>query len=116
LIHDLFTQDQVGSIRKGNRAFWLQGILEYCDEFGRYSCRSFSLSFNGLPMNAFVEDSDIDCANAYFYPPRRPDQTYLPPCEQPAEREQRQEKEEREIAARAGRAPTATPTPAPSPN
>lgn len=117
-VNDLLTPEELNSMRVGRRSLELSGRLEYCDEFGRYSCRGFTIFFNGPPINAFSEVGEEDCAMIYFYPPRRSDQTYLPPCEQPAEREQRQAQEQQEIAERAVRAPTATPAPTrtPSPN
>lgn len=116
-IQDLLSQEQMNSMHKGDTTLFFQGILEYCDEFGRYSCRQFSLSFDGPPINAFSEiPSEMECADMYSYPPRRADQSYLLPCEQPAERRQRQEQEQENIAKLAAQAPIASPTATASPN
>jgi hypothetical protein len=87
-------------------------MLEYCDEFGHYSCERFMLFWDGPPLNQFTEDAEDDCALFYSYPaPSIPGQHYLLPCEQPDEREAREKQESNEIARRAAAAAALAPTP-----
>jgi hypothetical protein len=116
LIPELLSDVQLISMKEGKRTMVVMGELEYCDEVGTYSCRSFTLFFQGPPINSFSETTESDCAAMYGYPPRQPGQTYLLPCEQPSERQQRQEQERQEIVKRAADAPIVSPTPTPSPN
>ena len=117
LMPGIMSEEQLESILQGRGLMLLSGFLEYCDEFGQYSCRMFDLYFQGPPINSFSEGDETDCAEMFgiLYPPRRPDQTYLLPCEQPAERAAREQRERKEIAKRAISAPIATPTPLPPP-
>jgi hypothetical protein len=114
-VSELLTQEQLNSMAKGESTLMLQGMIEYCDGFGRYYCRQFTLFFDGPPINAFSEHDEFSCADWYRYPPRQPGQTYLPPCEQPDERDARQKKENQDIAKNAIMAATIGPTALPSP-
>jgi hypothetical protein len=112
-----FSQEQWQRALKGEIAPIIDGMLDYCDEFGNYSCRWFSLFWEGPPEKVFIETTEISCNNLYGYPPAQPGQTYLLPCEQPKEREEREKQERQnmiEAAAKAEKAsPLATATTAP---
>lgn len=110
---NILSQEQLMSMRQGKRTLMLTGVLEYCDELGNYSCRQFTLFFQGPTIDAFSEVTETDCAFMYTYPPRQPNQEFLLPCEQPDEREAREHQEKQELARRAMEAPT-SPTAAPT--
>ena len=114
-VPDQFTQEQAAALRDGKRFTLLMGRLEYCDEFGNYTCRSIMLYWQGHPFDRFAVMNGSDCRPMYFYPPRQPDQEYLPPCEQPDEREAREEAERKREIKLAAEAPFASPTPTSSP-
>jgi hypothetical protein len=114
-VPELLTEDQLNLMHAGNSTLNFEGEIQYCDEFGHYYCRQFTLFFQGPPIDAFSEINEMNCANMYGYPPRRADQIYLPPCEQPKEREVREKEEQEEIAKKALTAPTIIPTASPSP-
>jgi hypothetical protein len=111
---DQFTQEQATALLHGQRITLLMGQFEYCDEFGNYSCRQFDLFYQGEPFNRFVEGGGFDCTDWYQFPPRQPDQIYLPPCEQPDEREAREEEERKREIKFAAEAPIASPSPSPT--
>jgi hypothetical protein len=115
VVPDLLSKAQVDSIRGGQSSLLLSGELEYCDDFGRYSCRLFQLNFDGPPINAFSEVSEDDCALLYSYPPPAPGRTYLLPCEQPEERVAREESLKQELAKRAIATAIRSPPPTPTP-
>lgn len=116
VIPKVVSQEQFRNIKDGKETVLLWGQLQYCDIVGNYSCRGFWLFFDGPPINSFSEEGESDCANLYSYPPRKSGQTYLLPCEQPAEREQRQAEEQQNFAALAAQAPIASPSPKAAPN
>ncbi len=115
LLPEQFSQEEWQRALKGEIAPIIFGMFEYCDEFGNYTCREFSLFWQGPPENVFMETTELDCANFYSFPPAQPGQTYLPPCEQPDEREQREQRERDQILQAAAKAGTVTPTPSPTP-
>lgn len=105
-----FSQEQWQRMMKGELAPIIDGMLDYCDEFGNYSCRWFSLFWEGPPENAFIETSEINCANLYGLPPlSNAGDFYLLPCEQPEEREQREKQELENLKAVVSKASRATP-------
>ncbi len=117
-IHDSPSQvslEQYRLLQTGERFLMLFGMLQYCDELGNYTCRQFTLSFNGPPTDAFTEIDEMDCAPLYFYPnPPGPLTTeYLLPCEQTDERNQR-EKQERDAMLKAAKAAITTSSPTPA--
>jgi hypothetical protein len=83
-------QSAVARLSTMNRLFEMTGAFEYCDEFGNYSCRQFTLYYQGVPYNAFRMVSDYAC-----WPPLRsvtpdPQLEYLFPCETRAELQKEQ--------------------------
>lgn len=107
---DQVTREQYDSMIQGRRTLLLNGICEYCDSFGEYSCRQFELFWQGAPINTFSEISETDCTMFYGYPPQTTlGETYLLPCEQPDEREERENEERKELLKRAANPPPAKP-------
>lgn len=113
-VPDQFTQEQATALLNGQRYTLLTGRYEYCDEFGNYYCRQFTLDYESAPFDRFVESPWFDCTSWYAYPPRQPDQIYLPPCEQPDEREARERAERKREIQIAAEAPLASPSPSPT--
>lgn|SRR5258708_1955258 len=67
---------------KENRLFMLNGAYEYCDALGNYSCRQFSMFYQGEPFNRFSESSDIECFKGLTkISAPDPNVEYLLPCE-----------------------------------
>jgi len=107
---DQVTQEQYDAMIKGEALVQIEGRCEYCDSFGRYTCRDFTLVWRGPPFNAFFKPSESDCAFLYGYPEKAPpNHKFLLPCEQPDEREARQEQERMELLKEAGLAPSIVP-------
>ena len=98
---DQLSEEQYEATIKGQRLLILAGRYEYCDVLGNYACRDFELYYQGPPLSAFAKLNEIDCTFMYIYPPHQPDWEYLPPCEQPAEREAREQQEKDRIATAA---------------
>jgi hypothetical protein len=77
----------------------VNGTYEYCDELATYSCKDFSILYQGDPYRRFSLATLSDCRWPYFstLPPLKdPDVEYLLPCRTAHEREQ----EDKEIAGR----------------
>jgi hypothetical protein len=102
---DQVSREQYESLIRRQRVAMVEGICEYCDVLGQYTCRSFSLFYYGSPFNAFAEVNEMDCAPMYTYLPAVSGQTYLLPCEQPDEREAREKQEKKELLKRASAPP-----------
>jgi hypothetical protein len=112
---DEVSREQYDSLIWRQRVAIINGMCEYCDVLGNYTCRQFTLVYHGSPFDAFAELNEMDCALYYSYPPKAsPALTYLLPCEQPAERKDREENEKKEILKNAEKLP-ALPPPASSP-
>jgi hypothetical protein len=73
----------------------LTGLLDYCDNLGKYSCRQFSIAYLGPPYSRFVLWNEEECP-AFMTKLRRPDPDidYFPPCEL-ADRERKMEEDAR---------------------
>ncbi len=117
-VPNLFSSEQLQSFRDGRRAPVLRGMLQYCDEFGNYTCGMFGLFWNGPPMNGFTVTDQADCTFLYSYPKNPPPDNgeYVLPCEQPAERDEREKAERAEMLKRGSLAskPTIGPSASPS--
>ncbi len=110
-----FSQEEWQDVLKGEGAPIINGVFAYCDEFGHFSCRFFSLDYEGPPENVFFESPETNCANMYGYPPAKSGQIYLLPCEQPNEREEREKKERQDMIEAAAKAQAvASPLPTPT--
>lgn len=97
---DLLTKGEYDSMITGGRLMLLRGFYEYCDSFGKYRCQEFTLDYQGAPFDAFSVIGSFDCSTMYHHPAKAaPGVRYLPPCEQPVEREASQK---RERAVRSG--------------
>jgi hypothetical protein len=116
---DQVSREQYESMIQGRRALILTGICEYCDALGQYTCRQFTLFWQGPPFNAFSEVSNTDCAlfyGAFSHRPNvTPGQRLLHPCEQPNEREAR-EKQERTALLKRAASPASRPKRTKKPN
>jgi hypothetical protein len=95
-----FPRSQIG--RLDNTA--IEGMFEYCDEMGRYSCQYFSLLYRPAPYSRFWVGLQSDCPVFQYAPPANPNVEYLPACKTIAEREKDQKtaqgfsaKEERDL-------------------
>jgi hypothetical protein len=118
-VPNLFSSQQLESFREGQRSPTLQGMLQYCDVFGNYTCRQFDLFWNGPPMNAFAEINQMDCVFLYSYPKSPPPDggKYILPCEQPDEHNEREKAERAELLKRAaGAKPSTQASPSRPPN
>jgi hypothetical protein len=109
---DQFSQEQYESMIRGQRSLMLTGICEYCDALGNYTCRKFTLFWQGPPFNTFSKIAEMNCAWEYGYPPiPARGQRYLLPCEQPDEREKREKQERKEMLKKAASPPQGPPSP-----
>lgn len=99
---DQVSREQYDAMLQGKKAVLLNGICEYCDILGQYTCREFTLFWQGPPFNVFSEVNSVDCAFMYTYRPlSQPGETHLLPCEQPEEREEIENSERKTILERA---------------
>jgi hypothetical protein len=84
-------REPVDRLKRGGELFILNGAFESCDELGTYSCKQFTLSYQGGSRNAFWLDSINDCPIFWRkLPPDTTDIQYLRPCLSRTEREQEQ--------------------------
>jgi len=79
----------------------VEGICEYCDLFGQYTCREFSLFYQGPPFNSFYVTSELNCVNMFQPRKAAPGEVNLLPCEQPRERQEREARERQKMLKRA---------------
>jgi hypothetical protein len=84
-------QTDVIAAREGKKTIPVNGFFEYCDEFGNYACREFSIWFDGT-TDEFTLLQTTECR--YQYPvviPSLPtEMEYVPPCPSPAEQKEEQ--------------------------
>lgn len=92
LFPNLYSQADVMSARAGSKTIALNGFFEYCDAFGEYVCRDFTIGFDA-PTNGFDLLSIKSCGG-YEYPlvnPQLPaDLEYVSPCPNPNEQKREQ--------------------------
>jgi hypothetical protein len=84
-------QSNVARLATMNRVFELMGAFEYCDEFGTYSCRQFTMYYQGVPYNAFRMVSDYACWLPLRAVKPDPHLEYLFPCKTREELHKEQE-------------------------
>jgi hypothetical protein len=92
------------SARAGSKPISLSGFFEYCDAFGEYFCRRFTVGYEAQ-TNSFNLNSTSECS--YQYPRVTPflplEMEYLPPC--PTPDEQKNDQAETEHYIEIGRPP-----------
>jgi len=83
--------------KKGKKTIPINGMFEYCDEFGDYFCRRFDGQYVPDPIGELNVVMTSDCQ--YVYPRITPwlpfNLEYLPPCEEPKERDREQARQRR---------------------
>jgi hypothetical protein len=75
-----FDQSFVDSLIKNNSIFQLNGVYEYCDEMGTYSCKEFQLAYQHLPFDSFRVARENYCIEGAYQPKLGPDDEPLPLC------------------------------------
>jgi hypothetical protein len=75
-----FDPSFVDSIIKNNATLRVNGVYEYCDEMGTYSCKEFQLSYQHLPFDSFSIDVENYCIEGLYRPKLGPDDEPLPLC------------------------------------
>jgi len=116
LATDQLSKEQYDATRAGKRFLMLIGDLQYCDELGNYTHRTFQLYYSAQ-FDTFFDMSETDWSGFYKFPVARSDQEYLPPCDQPEEREARekQRRENFEKMAKTANVLVGTVSPSPKP-
>jgi hypothetical protein len=56
----------VDDLNKSNKIFDVDGVYEYCDELGRYECRTFSLAYQHLPFGTWRIMSNQNCPDRKY--------------------------------------------------
>lgn len=88
-------QERVVQLSHMDRLFMIDGVFEYCDALGTYSCRQFQMFYQGVPYDSFRLAFDSECpVFLRVPPPPSPDIEYLPVCQTVDEEEAKHQKEE----------------------
>jgi hypothetical protein len=92
-------EERVLQLSHMNRIFEIWGAFEYCDALGGYSCREFTIYYQGSPYNRFRLVRDSECPVFMRTPPllTDPDTEYLPPCQTAAEQEEERQIEDKQF-------------------
>lgn len=74
----------VDYLSKTNKVFRVNGVYEYCDELGKYSCKMFSLAYQRLPFGTFRITNNQECIDRSWLGNTQPgpDEEVLPICVQ----------------------------------
>jgi hypothetical protein len=82
-------RNQAITISRSHRLFMINGVFEYCDALGTYTCRQFMVFHQGDPYNRFSYGSDFECP-VHLTRVIKPDPNleYLSPCKTRAEEQQ----------------------------
>lgn len=97
IFEDWIANTDVELAKKRKRVIAINGMFEYCDEFGDYVCQRFDGQYVTDPIGELNVVMMSECQYAY---PRLAswlplELEYLPPCEEPKERNREQERQRR---------------------
>jgi hypothetical protein len=93
IFDDWISEADVALAKDGKKNIAVNGLLEYCDEFGAYDCRFFHGTYKA-ELNEFYLVLGTDCGYAYPSTNIKWPQPleYLPPCGQPDQQSEEQQR------------------------
>lgn len=74
--------EEMNHVMKSSPPLTIEGLFDYCDNLGNYSCRKFNITYMREPYNRFLLSLEVEC-DAFETKLRSKDSNidYFPACE-----------------------------------